>query len=218
MIYDRFLILCLIKSMSENVFMFMMGSSVLMALPPMLYISYMYDGMSNQCLQSLQLSIPQIITITPLILGAVFSGAYYTFELVGVPRKVQGIYLRFLVSAGLSGFILSTFYDYVGLYETYCLDFDANQTHIGISLAYIILFHFAGIWMYRQICDYFYDDSPAPSTSTTSTPINNTPISTATNAVPPSSTKIPTPASSTPVTNYSNTMYDQIAQLANLKK
>lgn len=153
---------------------FVMAASPLISIYPLIYILVMYNRLPTIIKKQHTHLLYQIILCTPMLLG-LFTAIIYGL-IPFVPRKLDsGIYLRFVSSGAIAGFLLSLVYHYVfDVYRKLDIPVEHIQMHIVFTFGFFIVFYTIGLWQRYQLLQWTppSESMPFPVRSNT-TPSNN---------------------------------------------
>ncbi len=160
--------------MSEHLLLFIIANSFFITIFPLLYLHHVYDSLTEHEKEQSKLSDTTLNMIIPVALGLLFAVLYPFLRDLGVPRKVQGIYIRFSLAGAIAALIISMTMDhFLNIYETW-FEFDNPlMIHLIVAGFYFCVFQIIGTWIYKRIAEVFDEDSSnRPPVATTSPPIS----------------------------------------------
>jgi nitrate/nitrite transporter NarK len=138
-------------SFNEEIVHISLGSTPLISVPILLYLYDTYKRLSPQDKQNMYMPFEYICIFLPVFTGIILAAVYRLITSL-VPRKINNIYLRFIIAGGITGIITSA----IGLHLLHIQDRllfirDPEKTHIYMGIAYLVYFYFIMCWLRYQI-------------------------------------------------------------------
>jgi len=132
--------------MYEDIVHFIIGSSVMILIFPMLYLHGAYNRLSEEERATLHVSYPTLVLILPILSGFIFACTYRCLSMI--PRKYNNIYIRFITTGIMTSLILSLMFHYVFHIQDKWLKMENPVScHLFVPLFYAIVFWTIGIWV-----------------------------------------------------------------------
>lgn len=161
--------------MYEDIVHFIIGSSILILVYPMLYLYNAYNQLTEEEKLSLRISYSTWMLIFPLMSGFIFACMYRCLYMV--PRKYNNFYIRFIISGVVTSLILSLLCHYVFHIQDVWLKLEhPESSHVFVPIFYAIVFMTIGVWL-RALILYGPPESSSNSSMfvNTSTSAPNSP-------------------------------------------
>lgn len=173
----------------EEIVHYVIASSIFITMYPLIFVYSGYLHLTPEEQVEKRSVFAGLLFGLPLLFGILFASVY---RLLGiVPRKYNGVYLRYIVAGSVSGFLISLILHYgFHIQDTWLNMENPELSHILTPLFYFVFFYTFGSWIRAQI---LYGSTPSSSTSSSS------------------------PSSSPPKPTTSLSTYDKLAQMSGQK-
>ena len=154
--------------MNDAIVHLTIGSSPLMTAIPTALLVRAWRSKTPEERAGLRVSLGEVLVGLPLAYGVVCALAYWL--LGAIPRKVQGSYVRFYVTAGLSAAVVSLAAESLfGLHSEWLQVEDPFLVHAGVGLFFVAMYYSVGQWLRHHLL-YGPPNAKAPSCPTPPAP------------------------------------------------
>jgi len=146
--------------LNDIITIFTMTASPLTSIVPLGLMYKAYSDMTKDARKQLP-AFEVIVGLTPILVGAFHAILYVLLENV-IPRKVNSIYVRFVVTGALGALCVSLLYHaWFDIYTTMFAYENLAMVHAVVFVAYLVYFYTIGCWV-RWHLQYYEPGAQQP--------------------------------------------------------